>query len=180
ETGSPVVPVSRVDGRLAAFDPASHTIAVELHLVQPFLARRRLLHQRRELGFDKGGERCFYGGADARGIKRDGLFFSHRAALDVLRDRFVRMPHAVAGSGDFFEAAAGRHTIGLVLDDGAVLAARELVGLLDQQPGVFTALLAAAALDEHPAASQLFAVQLELEPALLVARARVFLWLPGP
>ena len=61
---------------LAVFHPQLHAIAVELDLMHPVRAGRRLLHQPAELGLDEVGQGC----DDLSGFRR-GLGFRHGSAL---------------------------------------------------------------------------------------------------
>ncbi len=47
----PVTVVSADESRLAVFDAAQHSIAVELNLVDPIIPGRRLLGERRKFDF---------------------------------------------------------------------------------------------------------------------------------
>jgi hypothetical protein len=89
------------------------------------------------------------------------------------------VPQSLGVRSDLFEAASGCDAIGFRFDDARVDApSRVFVALLDQQPALVTAVLAAVAFDERPAAVQFFAMQHELELALPIARRRITLGFP--
>src|SRR3954466_15772508 len=89
------------------------------------------------------------------------------------------MPDAIGIGCNFLEAAATRDAVGLVLHDRAGrLGLRELVTLLDQKPRFVLVILGAVAAHEHPAAAQLLAIQLELQPPFLVVGNGIALGYP--
>ena len=161
-------------------DVAEHAIAVVLDLVHPFVAAGRVVDERGELGLQPFGRSRLARSGDLGEIARGRLPPAHRARAHVLGDRLVRMPHAIGVGGDLLDAAARHDAVREIVDHGGVVArSRVLVVLLDEQPALVAAVLAAAASHERPAAVQLRAVEVELELALAVALDRILLGNPG-
>src|SRR5678815_3067206 len=143
-------------------------ITVELDLVQPAVAVGCIVDEQCELCRHLSGQR---GLARTVDLARGHIDWLARNAPgpDVLGYRLVRVPYALGIGSDRVEIAARRDALRLGVDDVRVGAGpRVLVALLDQQPALVAAVLAAVALDEHPATVKLLAAQRELELALPV------------
>src|SRR5687767_132610 len=93
------------------------------------------------------------------------------------------MPDAVLVARDFLERPSARDAQRLVFDDVDLRRRpRELVVLLDQEPGlaVLVAIFVAVTSYERPAAAQLLALERELELAFLVAGLGILFRMPRP
>src|SRR6185312_1193725 len=93
------------------------------------------------------------------------------------------MPFVRLVARDFFQAAARRDAVRLLIDDaGRVAFLGVLVAVLDQQPSLLArlaAVFAAMRADQRPDSLELFAVELELEVALLICGHRIPDRMPG-
>ncbi len=151
-----------------------HAVAVELDLVQPVLAPRRLGDERRQLRLEARRKRASPRTLDALRVGRAGLIRVGRpgAASRLLA---VTGPHPVGACGDLLHGTAGQGAVGRPRRDRRLLAAARLVvALLEEQPVVLVLLVRPALdTDEHPAAAQLLALQAELELALAIGPLRI-------
>src|SRR5260221_8782125 len=161
EFSRPVETVAGEQGRLAARQPRQDAIAVELDLVQPVVAARRVIDQRRQLRL---------GRARQRRLARPRQPFQQRRRLGCGPLAAARIPYPVGMRRDRRHvAAAGDAERVLVDDSGAAARLGELILLLDQQPVLaFLARGSPAHADERPFALQLLAVEGEFERALAI------------
>src|SRR4029453_16754891 len=114
ELRGPVVPLTRVQPRLAACDPAEETVPVVLDLVEPVGPLGCLVHERRELG----GE-----------LRRKGRGRGTGKRLRILRRG------AASRRADLLDRAVGRDALGTLVHDlggGALL--RGVVLVLEEEP----------------------------------------------
>src|SRR5690606_3742019 len=174
---------------LATLDAGLDAIAVELHLVQPALARGWRLGEagelrRNELRHRSGlAVRRRFG---SRLLGPSGGFRRGRLALPL------PAPHGIADLGsnraaagkarpDLVQGAAGLDR-GFLADEGVRVVARRFVPLLDQQPVVALLAVPRAHADQGPAAVQALALEMELEFAGLQRLLNVgaFLGYPFP
>jgi hypothetical protein len=161
KTVGPVVAATGVEPRLPA--PGRHldAVAVELDLMHPAGAARRMVGDLAQLDRDEG--RRFR----QRRLARPGLGFGRSLAHDGTRGGPFLLPLG------YLRQAAARDDGGVDLHIGVALARHgRLVLLLDQQPVVAFGRLAAIRLQPHqgPAAPQTFAVQGHLQRAALQRR----------
>ncbi len=141
EPGRPVEPGAGVEPLAATPERDQAAIAVELGLVQPVVALRRLVDQRRELRLAERGS-----GAGAL----------RRPAVRASRRRLVVSPAGPDGAGlvpgDRVHGAARRDAVGEPFRQPVRRLGRGIVALLDQQPVL--ALFAAAPVRARPHADQ--------------------------
>ena len=170
----PVALVPAHQPHLPILETGEDAVAVELQLVQPLLARRRLGGDRRKLGRDELRQA-------ATPRSRLVLGGEHRPVF--LAAAALRMPDAIPRRGDLLHAPPGRDAFRAGLGDAELLRRPRLgVAVLDQQPALprVPSLPLVIDPDERPAPLQLLAVERELEAAGVIALVRVFLRLPRP
>ena len=162
EAIGPVLAAAGQQLHVAAVDVRLQPVAVELDLVHPGVALRRLRFEGRERRRDEAGE----------GIAR--------LAGPRLRSCVWRFGARGLSRGDVLDRATRDHRGGLFLEDVGIGRARARPRRsLDQQPVL--ALLAAPGghADEMPAARELCALEPEIETALLQSAHRVAVGFPA-
>ena len=176
----PVLPVARDELHLSLVDPGHDPIAVVLDLVKPVVAGRRDLDDHRQGERLGAGQPSAAGAGEIREPQPRAAFSCGGSAGGHLAsgaDR-LRMPETVALGGHLGEAAPAQDALRPRAHDvelGGALCV--LVLVLDEQPRLG---IVALDLDERPLTLELFALQLELQLALLERDARVHDRRPRP
>ena len=175
EPGGPVEAGAGVEPLAAAAERDEAAIAVELGLVQPAIALRRLVHQRRQLRLAERRSRA--GALRRRALRRLALGGGGGQLAAV---RVVAVPdRARRILGDRVHGPAGHDAPGKRLRQPVRLVRRRIVALLDQQPVLALLALARAHPDQRPAAFHALAVDQEMQHAALQPLGRVVQRLPG-
>ena len=174
ELRRPVQPLAGQQRRMAVLGAQLHAIAVELDLMRPALALRRLLRRLGELRLDELrqcgwlGHLCLLRGGRHRRRGRGGRMVAGTALPHGVGRRSARGHERLGGTalagGDLGHASARGDRAILRRQRAAVLLHRAGVAVLDQQPVVALAVVLQP--HQHPAAVQPAALHDELQLAL--------------
>ena len=189
----PVQPLACAQHRLAVLDPQLQAIAVELDLVSPAGAGRRLLDQLGELRLDEARHRPDFPGLGLGGGDRSLLAAAFLVALPYRPSRpplagHERRRRPPGAEGDLLQGPSRGDRLGILQKRVLVALVGELVAMLDQQPvcaailtiGATATTLVAVPLHahQHPAAMQTLALEDEFQVAFLQPLVRVALGQP--
>src|SRR5579872_382005 len=162
---------------LVLLDMSLKPIAVELDLMQPFVAGRRRLRQRCEHRLNEAGQGSFGCALDRRRI-RSLARLGDRTRLSAAAIGFLDLSRLRRPARRFtFQLAngpAGLDRLGLIFEDiGVVGGAGEFIVPLDQKPVLALLARLAAHSDQMPPAFELLTKKLKLKMSLLQAPMRV-------